>query len=43
MADGLTTAGRFEEALSEGFATHDLQAAAQLLREFDPLASRGAV
>lgn len=33
-----TTYGRF----TEGFATHDLQAAAQLIRELDPLASRAA-
>jgi predicted ATPase len=32
------TYGRF----SEGFATYDLQSAAQLLRELDPLASRAA-
>jgi predicted ATPase/DNA-binding winged helix-turn-helix (wHTH) protein len=34
-----TTYGRF----TEGFATRDLQAAAQLLREFEPFASRAAV
>jgi predicted ATPase len=33
-----TTYDRF----AEGFATHDLQAAAQLLRQLDPLASRAA-
>jgi hypothetical protein len=34
-----TTYDRF----TEGFATHDLQAAVQLLRELDPLASRAVV
>lgn len=31
------------DRFTQGFATHDLQAAAQLLRELDPLAARAAV
>jgi len=31
------------DRFTEGFATHDLRAASQLLRELDPLASHAAI